>query len=932
MKTAPSRLVSALAAGALAATMLAVTAAPAHAAAATVGNGITTRDLSVVGTTPTSLAQELAGPGVVVSNVSYSGAAMQAGTVDLLDPAVVSFNHGVILSSGSIADVMGPNSSDGITTDVGGGGDAGLTALIAASQTVDPNTYDAASLSFDFVPNASQVYFTYTFASDEFLEWVNLFNDVFGFFVNGTNCAVTPDGDPVSIDTINSGANTGLFRDNSFSNPPANPINVESDGLSVELVCSAAVTPGAVNHLKLAIADTSDHILDSVVMIKAGSLSTQKPESCNDSMDNDDDLLVDMDDPSCTATTTPAPTGSAGTGSAFQAPPFTGTEGSPVVLDASALGWTPATGTVTTTWTVTGINGTAGTCVVSPAGPVKVNADGSAAVVTAVCPADGEYVARIDGWDAEGGGSWDTDVDFFVHNAAPAVSIDSPFLGAQVAAGDVVTLSAPVGDPGGDPVTCEVAWGDGTTTAVSPDADGFCTADHTWSADGDLPVTVTATDDAGDSSAALTVVTVTGASLAPQTITASAPASATYGGTFAVTASGGASGSPLVYAASGGCTASGSTYTMTSGVTDCVVRVDQAAGNGYDAAATWTATVAAAKRAITVTAASPTKVVGTADPALTWSVTSGSLVPGTALAGAVTRTAGETVGTYAVAAGSLAAPVDYALTYVPGVLTIVPAPPTVTKLSPTTGGVGTSITITGTKLTGATSVTVNGIAARFTVLSDTSLVTSVPVGATTGKITVTTAGGTASSASFTVGTTKKAPTVTSFTPTSGAVGTTVTLTGTNLAGATSVKLGTVTVASGWTVLSATQLRLAVPAGAATGTVAVTTDGGTGTSTASYTVPVPLLATKLVYTGPTSAAKSAKLSLTAQLAAGTTPVSGASVSFVVAGKTYKATTSATGVVTVAVTAPATAGSYAVTLSYAGSTKYAASSASATLTVK
>lgn len=85
------------------------------------------------------------------------------------------------MSSGNIADVVGPNQSDGITGDMGGPADADLNNLIANTQTINPVTFDAASLEFDFVPAASTVYFTYTFGSDEYLEWVNLFNDVFAF-------------------------------------------------------------------------------------------------------------------------------------------------------------------------------------------------------------------------------------------------------------------------------------------------------------------------------------------------------------------------------------------------------------------------------------------------------------------------------------------------------------------------------------------------------------------------------------------------------------------------------------------------------------------------------------------------------------------------------------------------------------------------------
>jgi uncharacterized repeat protein (TIGR03803 family) len=60
---------------------------------------------------------------------------------------------------------------------------------------------------------------------------------------------------------------------------------------------------------------------------------------------------------------------------------------------------------------------------------------------------------------------------------------------------------------------------------------------------------------------------------------------------------------------------------------------------------------------------------------------------------------------------------------------------------PTSGKVGAAVTILGTNLAGATGVKFNGLAASFTVVSGTEIKTSVPVGATTGRITVTTPGG-----------------------------------------------------------------------------------------------------------------------------------------------------------------------------------------------
>ena len=146
------------------------------------------------------------------------------------------------------------------------------------------------------------------------------------------------------------------------------------------------------------------------------------------------------------------------------------------------------------------------------------------------------------------------------------------------------------------------------------------------------------------------------------------------------------------------------------------------------------------------------------------------------------------------------------------------------------GKVGQTIEILGKGLTGTSKVSFHGASATFTVVSDTYLTAVVPAAATTGPVTVSTPGGTLTSNK----TFRVAPTILSFSPTSGAVGTAVQITGTSFTGAKNVTFGGVK-ATTFSVNSSTQITATVPTGAKTGKIQVTTPGGTAASSTTFTV-------------------------------------------------------------------------------------------------
>lgn len=244
--------------------------------------------------TPTQLVQTvLLGTGVTASNITYNGVPIAIGDFNG-SSSNIGLAAGVIMSSGDIANAVGPNNTGGASVGNGLPGDPDLDQIMAPTFS-----YDATILEFDFVPTSDTVKFKYVFGSEEYMEFVSStpggINDGFGFFISGPgitgtftnsakNIALIPGTAlPVTMFNLNLNSNGAYYFDNGDGNgfgTAPDGATVQYDGFTVPLIAVSAVQCGQTYHIKLAIADGGDSALDSGVFLEAGSFSSiGKPEA-----------------------------------------------------------------------------------------------------------------------------------------------------------------------------------------------------------------------------------------------------------------------------------------------------------------------------------------------------------------------------------------------------------------------------------------------------------------------------------------------------------------------------------------------------------------------------------------------------------------------------------------------------------------------------
>ncbi len=189
------------------------------------------------------------------------------------------FEKGLVLSTGKLSHLPGPNTTLSDDDAPGWIGDVDLEAAIGIS-----NTTNATIIEFDFVPKANTIRFRYIFASEEYQEGdpnTCRYSDAFAFLIKPmggsySNIALVPGTQtPVLVTTVHSGipGSCPPINETYFEgwNGPAAPINL--NGQTTVLVAESAVVANESYHIKLVIADHSNYRYDSAVFLEGGSFN-----------------------------------------------------------------------------------------------------------------------------------------------------------------------------------------------------------------------------------------------------------------------------------------------------------------------------------------------------------------------------------------------------------------------------------------------------------------------------------------------------------------------------------------------------------------------------------------------------------------------------------------------------------------------------------
>ena len=215
------------------------------------------------------------------------------------------FENGLIMTSGDVANAVGPET--GVLSDGGFNwpGDADLEAFIPGLNAGDTN--NASIIEFEFVPVSNNISFDFIFAAEEYGTYQCTFTDAFAFLLtdssgNTTNLAIVPGtNDPVSVLTVRDeqyNNDCESVNEEWFANyygpggldPATSPTNFI--GHTEVMTAQSTVIPNDLYTIKLVVADDGDTLFDSAVFIDGGSFDIGQ-------LDLGDDILISSGNALC---------------------------------------------------------------------------------------------------------------------------------------------------------------------------------------------------------------------------------------------------------------------------------------------------------------------------------------------------------------------------------------------------------------------------------------------------------------------------------------------------------------------------------------------------------------------------------------------------------------------------------------------------------
>lgn len=262
---------------------------------------LTVQDATEAPFTPENLISNFfLGDGVEVIDIQYEGAAEAVGFFSNGN-STIGIDRGILMTTGVARTQNAAVGADSNSEEESGGStEMGVTDLDVTTIVSGTAVFDVAKYTIQFTPVADTLRFRYSFASEEYPEFVcSDYNDIFGFFISGPgingpfqdqaeNIALIPGTDlPVRINNVNQGApgdqgpniNNCLPPEGSLSFSDLyneTPVGAQPvyDGFTDVFEAVIVLTPCETYTLKLVIADVNDSTRDSGVFLEAKSFGT----------------------------------------------------------------------------------------------------------------------------------------------------------------------------------------------------------------------------------------------------------------------------------------------------------------------------------------------------------------------------------------------------------------------------------------------------------------------------------------------------------------------------------------------------------------------------------------------------------------------------------------------------------------------------------